>query len=180
MFPSSAQSPCQQKESQKYLLIWGCHFPANKLVWFGDGGGLGPFARKGLVEVRWKTKTRPASPFLKAEPFRIHLDMSGHAGRQTQAQTGVTAGQLTCDFRGQRHRARQNMMCADILQCSCHIEHQWRSGGRWTGAAKYDILQKKKKTHPGLASSEPQKTRWSSRQRWRRPLRGRAHTFTGL
>lgn len=69
--------------------------------------------------------------------------MSGHAGRQKQAQTGVTAGQLTCDFRGQRHRARQNMMCADILQCSCHIEHQWRSGGRWTGAAKYDILQKK-------------------------------------
>lgn len=34
------------------------------------------------------------------------------------------------------------MMCADILQRSCHIEHQWRSGGRWMAAAKYDILQK--------------------------------------
>lgn len=144
MLPSRARSPCQLKESQKNTLFWGWHFLSNKLIGFWDGGVWreGPFSRKGLEEVRRKPKARSTNPFLKPPPLRIHLDMSDHAGRHRQAQTGVTAGQLTWDFCGQRHRARQNMMCTDILQCSCRIEHQWRSGGRWTDAAKYDILQK--------------------------------------
>lgn len=90
----------------------------------------------------FQTKPKNKGPFLKPPPFRIHLDMSDHAGRQRQAQTAVTAAQLTWDFCGQRHRTRQNMMCTDIVQCSCRIEHQWRSGGRWMAAAKYDISQK--------------------------------------
>lgn len=97
--------------------------------------------RSGRSQTRTKNKV-PASPFLKPPPFRIRLDMSDHAGRQKQAQTGVTAGQLTWDFCGQRHRARRNMMCTDNLQCSCRIEHQWRSGGLWLDTAKYEIFTK--------------------------------------
>lgn len=166
------------KKPKRNWGFWGWHFLTSNLIGFWDGGvgREAPFSWKGLEEVRREPKTKSVSPFLKPPPFRIRLDMSDHAGRQRQAQTGVTAGQLTWDFCGQRHRARRNMMCTDNLQCSCRIEHQWRSGGLWLDTAKYEIF-----TKAHLTKTHLNKTRWQSRQRWSpSPIREPTCTITGL
>lgn len=167
-----------ERNPKEIGFFWSWHFLTSNLIGFWDGGvgREAPFSWKGLGEVRREPKTRSVSPFLKPPPFRIRLDMSDHAGRQRQAQTGVTAGQLTWDFCGQRHRARRNMMCTDNLQCSCRIEHQWRSGGLWLDTAKYEIFTK---VH--LTKTHLNKTRWQSRQRWSpSPIREPTCTITGL